>query len=189
MRINEVISEGKAAGRPIPPTVADFTQGAGDAALAAANTATFGMADKAIARGKSLANKTDYDTELATQLNRSATAQERSPMGTLAGKVAGAFVNPAFGLGAKVAPKLVSTAIGPKGMEVLQKAVTPTVGDTALNVGKKVASGGAKLGTQVVGGMGAEKIATDVAKQIDPDNPYLPESERLKELINYRMQK
>lgn len=189
MRINEVISEGRAAGKPIVPTLADIKQGTQDAALAAANTATYGMADKAIARGKSIANKTDYDAELAAQLNRSADAQERSPMGTLAGQVLGTFANPAFGIGAKVAPKLASTAIGQKGMDTLQKVVSPAVGEPVANVAKKAAASGAKLGTQMAGGLGAEKIATGVARQIDPDNPYLPESERLKELINYRMQK
>lgn len=208
MRINEVVTEGRGASvlnqrRGWKAHAADFAQGTNDAVRAAANAATFGGADYAAAAGNSMLNKSDFKTELGREFNKSADAMDRSPVATTVGQVAGSVASPVFAAGAIAAPKLAATAMGPKAVQSLQKAVAPVPGQSVRNTAKNVAGAAGTMGTGIVGGLGADAAAKGVAKQMDPDNPYLDsvvdtvsaikeedaDTVRLKELINYRMQK
>jgi hypothetical protein len=164
-------------------------QTADDYVRATSNAWSFGLADKAQAKLNALTgidtsdpfdikpSTGDYEKELAKQYRDAADAEDRSPNATLAGKVSGTIANPAFGTGIRVGGAAAKT-IAPK----VVKALSSVPGKTASNIAKNVV----KNPLALAAGISAEKAAQKAAQKVDPDNPYVDESIRLKELVKYR---
>lgn len=145
--------------------IATPLQTADDAVRAAANTATFGYADKWAAAGEAARLNTDTEAEKVKQYQQSELARGRSPVASTVGDVAGALAGPTFAVGAKLAG---------------------TAAKTALKTAPKVVAGTGKFAAPVIGGVAADKQAIKALQKVDPENPYLEETNRLIELIKYR---
>ena len=179
----------------IKRTAKEPFQTADDAMRAAGNELTFGMADQWAANAAANPNATDKEFEFQKQLDKqqelSKAAKERSPAASATGQVGSYAIAPVFGAGMKVAAKgggFVAQKVLPK----ITKALTTPGKNIATNIGKKVVTVPAKIGTEIAGGMSADELAKTGIKQYDPYNAseyndYLKEETlRLKQLINYR---
>lgn len=152
-----------AAGLPRGQKAAqDTLQTADDFVRSMANAATFGYADKLAAKMSSaFGGGKDYDTELKKEYGKSAEAGGRSPIASTAGEIAGTVASPAFAGGAALGTKALSK-------------VAPNVG----KIGQFVAG--------TAGGIAADTAAEKAAKAVDPNNPWIDESDKMKikELTN-----
>jgi hypothetical protein len=153
----------------------------GDFTRAGLNAATFGGTDYARAGVNSLIKGTKFDDELSKEFNKSADARDRSPIASTLGDLTGLVANPAFGLGIKGAG-LAAKTVAPS----IVKALKYAPNKTAVDIAKNVAKGTVKNPSKLAVGIAAEKAAQKAAQKVDPDNPYVNESARLKELIKYR---
>jgi hypothetical protein len=152
-------------------------QTADDAVRAAANMATFGSGDKLAAHASTIKSAFDnpvksadeyskrYEQEKEKEYATSGAARARSPVASTVGDVGGTLVAPAFAGGAKLASAAARTAL-----KTAPKAVAST----------------GKVAAAVGGGIAADKQTVKALQKVDPNNPYLEETNRLIELVKYR---
>ena len=130
-------------------------QTADDFVRSMANAATFGYADKLAAKMSSMFGGDNYDQSLKKEYSKSAEAGGRSPMASTAGEIAGTVASPAFAGGAALGAKAL-TKVAP-------------------NVGKL-----GQFAAGTTGGIAADAATEKVAKAVDPNNPWIDESDKMK---------